>query len=106
MLGDANNDGSVNMKDILIMRKYIANYDIDLIELKDAENYPKSYIVLEYTDINSDKSINMKDVLYLRKHIAGIDVAYWELFLFIFWKTLDKFVLIWYIINSNSNDYY
>lgn len=75
-LGDANNDGSVNMKDILIMRKYIANYDIDLIELKDAENHPKSYIVLEYTDINSDKLINMKDVLFLRKHIAGIDVAY------------------------------
>lgn len=61
--GDANGDEAVNMKDVLVMRKYIAGWNID--------------INIENADINSDGSINMKDVLFLRKHLAGQPVAPW-----------------------------
>ena len=58
LLGDANDDGAVNMKDVLTMRKYIASMDTT-INLKNA-------------DINCDSSVNLKDVLLVRKWIAGV----------------------------------
>ena len=58
MLGDANNDGAVNMKDVLLMRKYLAGLDVEY----NAEN----------ADCNGDGDVNMKDVLMLRKYLAGL----------------------------------
>ena len=58
MLGDANNDGAVNMKDVLLMRKYLADTD-------DAMN-------MENADCNGDGDVNMKDVLMLRKYLAEL----------------------------------
>ena len=58
LLGDANDDGAVNMKDVLTMRKYIASMDTT-INLKNA-------------DVNCDSSVNLKDVLLVRKQLAGI----------------------------------
>ena len=58
MLGDANNDGAVNMKDVLLMRKYLAGLDVEY----NAEN----------ADCNGDGEVNMKDVLMLRKYLANI----------------------------------
>ena len=58
LLGDANDDGAVNMKDVLVMRKYIASMDTT-INLKNA-------------DVNCDSSVNLKDVLPVRKQLAGI----------------------------------
>lgn len=57
-IGDANSDGSVNMKDVLVMRKYIAGMAVT--------------IDLDAADVNFDGRINMKDVLLMRKQIAGI----------------------------------
>ena len=58
ILGDANDDGLMNMKDVLTMRKYIAGMDTE-INLKNA-------------DVNLDNAVNLKDVLLVRKCIAGI----------------------------------
>ena len=58
LLGDANDDGAVNMKDVLLMRKYLAGMDVEY----NAEN----------ADCNGDGDVNMKDVLMLRKYLAGI----------------------------------
>ena len=58
ILGDANDDGLMNMKDVLTMRKYIAGMDTE-INLKNA-------------DVNLDDAVNLKDVLLVRKCIAGI----------------------------------
>ncbi len=56
--GDANNDGAVNMKDVLILRKQLAGME-PIINMKNA-------------DVNGDGSVNMKDVLELRKYLANI----------------------------------
>ncbi len=58
ILGDANDDGLMNMKDVLVMRKYIAGMDTE-INLKNA-------------DVNLDGAVNLKDVLLVRKCIAGV----------------------------------
>ena len=58
ILGDANDDGLMNMKDVLTMRKYIAGMDTE-INLKNA-------------DVNLDNAVNLKDVLLVRKCIAGV----------------------------------
>ncbi len=60
--GDVNEDGKVNTKDILLMRKYVANWDVTVNELN--------------SDLNADGKINTKDVLMLRKHLAGWPVEF------------------------------
>ncbi len=56
LLGDANKDGAVNLKDVLVMRKYLSGADVD--------------IDLVAGDMNEDAAVNMKDVLALRKELA------------------------------------
>lgn len=56
--GDANNDGLVNMKDVLTIRKYIAGIDVT--------------INLHNADANLDDAVNLKDVLLIRKYLAGM----------------------------------
>ena len=58
LVGDANNDGAVNMKDVLAMRKYIAGMDTE--------------INATAADVNGDGAVNMKDVLVVRKYLAGL----------------------------------
>ncbi|MCQ2404488.1 MAG: dockerin type I repeat-containing protein [Clostridia bacterium] len=55
--GDANGDGSINMKDVLALRKLLADM-------------PAGDIIEANADVNGDGSINMKDVLALRKELA------------------------------------
>lgn len=56
--GDANGDGVVNMKDVLTVRKYLADMEV--------------YIVLEAADCYTDDAVNTKDVLALRQFIANL----------------------------------
>ncbi|MBR3289322.1 MAG: hypothetical protein IKI63_00935 [Clostridia bacterium] len=56
LLGDADGDGDVTMKDVLLVREFIANMDVSINKTA--------------TDLNGDGSTDMKDVLVLRKTIA------------------------------------
>ena len=58
LYGDANDDGAVNMKDVLILRKQLAGM-MPIIDMANA-------------DVNGDGNVNMKDVLVLRKQLAGL----------------------------------
>ena len=58
LLGDANDDGAVNMKDVLTLRKVLADFDV-----------PMNYF---NADVNRDSLVNMKDVLMIRQFLADI----------------------------------
>ena len=55
--GDINEDGSVDLKDVVLMRQYIAGWEVE-INTRNA-------------DVNVDNSIDMKDLITLRRYIAG-----------------------------------
>ena len=63
--GDANEDGSVTMKDIVLIRRYLANYD----EGTGASNVE----VGAGADANGDNTIAMKDIVLLRRYLANYD---------------------------------
>ena len=56
--GDVNDDGSVDILDLVRMRKYIINNAVS-INFKNA-------------DLNSDDSVNLKDLLMIRKILVGV----------------------------------
>lgn len=63
---DVNGDGSLNMKDVLVLRKFMAGYNIKTI--------------YENSDLNGDCIINTKDLLLMRKALAGMNVQLSEPF--------------------------
>ena len=63
--GDVNGDGNVNGRDVLLLRKYMANYDYDT-ETSTVEVHAGA-------DVNGDGTINGRDVLLLRKYMANYD---------------------------------
>ena len=58
--GDADGDGGVTMKDVLLARKYIAGL------------IGPDALDVALADVDGDGSVTMKDVLLLRKFIAGL----------------------------------
>lgn len=57
-VGDLNGDGTVNLKDVVILRRYIAgDWDVSLDD--------------QTADLNENGKVNMKDVALLRRYIAG-----------------------------------
>ena len=58
LYGDANEDGAVNMKDVLLMRKYMAEMPVT--------------VCFENADVDVSGTVNMKDVLAVRKFLAEI----------------------------------
>ena len=60
---DINQDGSINMKDDLVLKKYIAG------------SVTLSKKQVQLADLNQDGSVNMKDELVLRKYIAGKSIT-------------------------------
>ena len=60
-VGDVNADGDITLRDVLVIRKYVAGV------------LPENdYIDMDASDIDSDASVSLKDVLLLRKSVAGI----------------------------------
>lgn len=59
--GDANSDGVVNSKDVVMMKKYLAGYKVD--------------IDLSVCDVNMDGAVNSKDVVKTMKKLAGYNVV-------------------------------
>ena len=60
-IGDVDSDGSITMKDVLLLRKVIAGS-----ETLSAEQ-------MKFADLDGSGDVNMKDVLKLRKIIAGAE---------------------------------
>ena len=57
-IGDVNNDGSINLKDVVMLRRYIAGgWGVELDE--------------KAADVNGDGAVNLKDAVTLRRYIAG-----------------------------------
>ncbi len=56
--GDANTDGAINSKDVLTLRKYMADMEV--------------HILMAAADCNGDREVNMKDVLILRMYLAEL----------------------------------
>ncbi len=59
LCGDANNDGAVNMKDVLVLRQSLTGM---AVELNDRN-----------ADANADGAVNLKDVLALRLYLVGAE---------------------------------
>lgn len=56
--GDANNDNEVNLKDVLVIRRWLSGgWDIDI----DDSN----------ADVNFDNAVDLKDVVILRRYLSG-----------------------------------
>jgi len=57
--GDVDDDGKIDGRDIVLVRRYIAGgYDVDLDGC-------------EAADVNADLSISVKDVIPMRRYIVG-----------------------------------
>jgi len=63
--GDSNGDNKIDMKDVVLLRKYITNFDYDT-------NTSSANVELG-ADANGDNKIDMKDVVILRKYITNYD---------------------------------
>ena len=59
LCGDVNEDEAVNMKDVLILRKFVGGIEVALNEAA--------------ADTNDDGNVNMKDILALRRYVAGLE---------------------------------
>ena len=56
--GDLNDDGVINMQDVVLLRRYIVGgYDVD--------------INIMAADVNRDDVLNMQDVVLIRRYIVG-----------------------------------
>jgi hypothetical protein len=63
--GDANGDEKIDMKDVVLLRQYIVNYDYD--------TNTSSVSVEPGADANADGKIDTKDVVILRQYIVNFD---------------------------------
>lgn len=60
--GDVNGDGVVNSKDLVILRRYLANWNNVEIDESNA-------------DVNGDGVVNTKDVVIIKRYLAGWNVT-------------------------------
>ncbi len=63
--GDVNGDGVVNGQDVVLLRKFMANYNYD--------TQTSMVIVFAGADVNGDGKINGQDVVLLRRYMANYD---------------------------------
>ena len=60
-LGDVNDDGGINLKDVVLLSRYVAEWEnIEVNEMA--------------ADVNEDGNINMKDMVLLSRYVAEWDV--------------------------------
>ncbi len=58
LYGDVNGDGSIDLKDVLALRKCVAGFDAPFI--------------FENADVTVDKQVDLKDCLIIRRYLAGM----------------------------------
>lgn len=61
MPGDINNDGKVNLRDVIRLNQYVAGWDVTVSS--------------GATDVNGDGKTNLRDVIRLNQYVAGWDVS-------------------------------
>lgn len=61
--GDVSGDGYVELLDLLILRRYFANFDYDA----------GAPMELEGGDFNNDGSVDLEDIVALRQYLANVD---------------------------------
>lgn len=59
--GDVNNDGAVDVFDILRLKKYLAEMDVDIHE--------------KQSDVDASGEVDVLDLILLRKYLAGMNVT-------------------------------
>ncbi len=64
LLGDANEDGVVNVKDATLIQKHVAS----IVNLSSA--------AITLSDVNGDGTVNVKDATAIQKYVASIDTGY------------------------------
>lgn len=65
--GDADGDGTVSLKDVILLRRYIANYSYSDNSSDVTANVG--------ADANRDGEINLKDVILVRQYLANYDYS-------------------------------
>ncbi len=65
--GDANGDGRVDTKDLILFRQYLANYDYD--------NGSAPFELSENADIDGDGKITAKDICDLRRRLVNSETV-------------------------------
>ncbi|MBQ9679944.1 MAG: RICIN domain-containing protein [Ruminococcus sp.] len=61
IIGDINNDNTINMKDIVLLQQYMNGWEVTI-------NEPSA-------DVNNDGKTNMKDIVLLQQYMNGWDVS-------------------------------
>ena len=64
-LGDINNDGNINMRDVVLLRQYIIGF----------KGITFTSVQLKAADVYADGSVNIKDLARLRQYVAGHNVT-------------------------------
>lgn len=59
--GDVNDDGKVNLKDVIRLNQYVAGWNVTVNSIS--------------ADANSDGKVNLKDVIRLNQYVAGWNVS-------------------------------
>lgn len=98
LYGDANGDGKIDSKDVILLKKYIANLDngkssvtlgptavtnekgvtdkripVELYALTDSNSTVGEKDAVFYGDANGDGAISSKDIILLKKYIANLN---------------------------------
>ena len=60
MPGDVNGDGKVKLDDAILLRRYVAGWEVD--------------IDLLAADVNGDRKVKLNDAIILRRYVAGWDL--------------------------------
>ena len=63
--GDANGDGEITTKDVVLLRRFLANFD--------DETGTSTVEIAIGADVNGDGEITTKDVVLLRRYLANYD---------------------------------
>lgn len=67
LIGDADGDSKLTVKDATFIQKYLAGFKNELNKMTAGENYRVS-------DINCDQTLNIKDVTDIQKKLAGLTI--------------------------------